>query len=49
MPLEALRDLMPLIVRFVEEDALARGRDGLMTFDDLILRVRDLLKRTCRQ
>lgn len=40
---EALRELMPLIARFVEEDAIARGRDGLMTFDDLILRVRDLL------
>ncbi len=41
---EALRELMPLVVRFVEGDARARGRDGLMTFDDLILRVRDLLR-----
>ncbi|HET9476001.1 MAG TPA: UvrD-helicase domain-containing protein [Dehalococcoidia bacterium] len=40
---EALSRLIPLIVRFVDEDAQARGRDGLMTFDDLILRIRDLL------
>lgn len=40
---EALRQIMPLIVRFVVEDAEARGRDGLMSFDDLILRVRNLL------
>jgi ATP-dependent exoDNAse (exonuclease V) beta subunit len=40
----ALEELMPLIVRFVDGDGTARGRDGLMTFDDLILRVRDLLQ-----
>jgi ATP-dependent helicase/nuclease subunit A len=43
---EALRDVLPLVARFVEEDARARGRDGLMTFDDLILRVRDLLRES---
>ena len=41
---EALRDLMPLIISFVDNDARTRGREGLMTFDDLILRVRDLLR-----
>ena len=41
---EALRDLMPLIISFVDNDARTRGREGLMTFDDLILRVRNLLR-----
>lgn len=41
---EALAGVMPLIVRFVQEDALARGREGALTFDDLILRPRDLLR-----
>jgi ATP-dependent helicase/nuclease subunit A len=40
---EALADVMPLIVRFVEMEAESRGRDGELTFDDLILRARDLL------
>jgi ATP-dependent helicase/nuclease subunit A len=40
---QALAALMPFIVRFVGEDAVARGREGSLTFDDLILRVRDLL------
>jgi len=40
---EALRDLIPIIAGFVDEDARRRGREGLMTFDDLVLRVRDLL------
>ena len=40
----ALAALMPSIVRFVQEDALARGREGTLTFDDLILRPRDLLR-----
>ncbi|MDO8616919.1 MAG: UvrD-helicase domain-containing protein [Dehalococcoidia bacterium] len=40
---EALADLMPLVVGFVRRDERARGREGLLTFDDLILRVRDLL------
>ena len=43
---EALADLVPLIVRFVREEARARGREGALTFDDLILRVRDLLRRS---
>ena len=38
---EALAGLLPYIVRFVEEDTRTRGRDGLLTFDDLILRVRE--------
>ncbi len=41
---QALFDLMPVIVAFVEREAEARGRDGELTFDDLILRTRDLLK-----
>ena len=40
----ALADVLPLIVRFVIGDAEARGREGVLTFDDLILRVRDLLR-----
>ena len=40
----ALAALMPSIVRYVQEDALARGREGTLTFDDLILRPRDLLR-----
>jgi ATP-dependent helicase/nuclease subunit A len=40
----ALADVMPLIVRFVAEDARERGRRGTLTFDDLIVRVRDLLR-----
>lgn len=39
----ALAQLMPLITRFVRDDADERARRGLMTFDDLIVRVRDLL------
>jgi len=41
---EALADVLPLIVRFVVNDAEVRGREGILTFDDLILRVRDLLR-----
>jgi ATP-dependent helicase/nuclease subunit A len=40
---EALADVLPLIVRFVRGDEEIRGREGTLTFDDLILRVRDLL------
>jgi ATP-dependent helicase/nuclease subunit A len=40
---EALAHLLPLIVQFVEREATERGRDGELTFDDLILRTRDLL------
>ncbi len=41
---EALRDVMPFVVRFVLGDAVERGREGTLTFDDLILRMRDLLR-----
>ncbi len=41
---EALAAVMPFVVRFVQEDAMARGREGVLTFDDLILRPRDLLR-----
>ncbi len=41
---KALADLMPLVVRFVREDAVDRARDGTMTFDDLILLTCDLLR-----
>jgi ATP-dependent helicase/nuclease subunit A len=40
---EALAAVMPLIARFVREDATDRGRMGELTFSDLILRTRDLL------
>jgi len=39
----ALVRLIPLIVDFVRSDADERARRGMMTFDDLIVRVRDLL------
>jgi ATP-dependent helicase/nuclease subunit A len=41
---EALAAVLPLIVRFVLADAHQRGREGTLTFDDLILSVRDLLR-----
>ena len=40
---EALAGLLPFAVRFVLDDATKRGREGTLLFDDLILRVRDLL------
>lgn len=40
---EALAGVLPVIVRFVIDDARQRGREGKLTFDDLILLVRDLL------
>lgn len=39
----ALARLLPYIVCFVREDAAARGREGTLVFDDLILLVRQLL------
>ncbi|MDP9238854.1 MAG: UvrD-helicase domain-containing protein [Chloroflexota bacterium] len=39
----ALADILPLVVRFVLDDAAVRARDGTLTFDDLILRPHDLL------
>jgi ATP-dependent helicase/nuclease subunit A len=41
---QALAGVLPLIVRFVLADSYQRGRDGTLTFDDLILLVRDLLR-----
>ena len=41
---ESLATLLPFVVRFVREDIEARGREGTLTFDDLIQRVRDLLR-----
>lgn len=40
---QALAELMPLIVRFVDREAIDRRRDGELTFDDLILATRDIL------
>jgi ATP-dependent helicase/nuclease subunit A len=39
----ALAAVMPRMVDFVREDEHARGREGRLTFDDLILRTRRLL------
>jgi ATP-dependent exoDNAse (exonuclease V) beta subunit len=41
---EALSDLMPIIVRFVQTEAEQRQRDGELTFDDLIVSTRELLR-----
>lgn len=41
---QALAGLLPVVCRFLREDADARAREGVMEFDDLILRVRDLLR-----
>ncbi|TMB70012.1 MAG: hypothetical protein E6J43_02960, partial [Chloroflexi bacterium] len=41
---QALAAVLPVVVRFVIEDAHQRARDGALTFDDLIVLVRDLLK-----
>jgi ATP-dependent helicase/nuclease subunit A len=39
----ALAALMPRLLEFVSRDETARGREGSLTFDDLILRARRLL------
>jgi ATP-dependent helicase/nuclease subunit A len=39
----ALAAVMPRIIEFVRSDEHARGREGKLTFDDLILRTRRLL------
>ncbi|MEO8457605.1 MAG: UvrD-helicase domain-containing protein [Chloroflexota bacterium] len=39
----ALAAVMPRLLLFVRADEIARGRDGTLTFDDLILRARRLL------
>ncbi|HUF54520.1 MAG TPA: UvrD-helicase domain-containing protein [Dehalococcoidia bacterium] len=40
----ALAELMPYIVAFVRQEERARAKEGALTFDDLILRVRDVLR-----
>ncbi|HEU0073661.1 MAG TPA: UvrD-helicase domain-containing protein [Dehalococcoidia bacterium] len=40
----ALARVMPFVVRFVLDEAHARGRDGALMFDDLILKVRNVLR-----
>jgi ATP-dependent helicase/nuclease subunit A len=40
---EALAPIVGYVVDFVLGDALARGREGRLVFDDLIMRVRDLM------
>lgn len=39
----ALADVLAIMARYVIGDQEARGREGKLTFDDMILRVRDLL------
>jgi ATP-dependent helicase/nuclease subunit A len=39
----ALAAVMPRLLEFVRRDETARGREGSLTFDDLILRARQLL------
>ena len=41
---QALAAVLPVVVRFVMEDSHQRAREGALTFDDLILIVRDLLR-----
>ena len=41
---DALAALVPYLVRFVRQDANARNLEGSLVFDDLIVRVRDLLE-----
>jgi len=43
MRAKALADLLPIAVTFVVEEAQARAAEGRLVFDDLILRVRDVL------
>ncbi len=43
---QALAQLMPYIVHFVEEDARARRREGVLVFDDVIVGPRDVLQST---
>jgi ATP-dependent helicase/nuclease subunit A len=40
---QALAELLPYLITFVEEEERERGREGLLTFDDLILHVQRLL------
>jgi ATP-dependent helicase/nuclease subunit A len=41
---EALAGVLPYVTRFAVEDARERCREGLLVFDDLILRLRDILR-----
>jgi ATP-dependent helicase/nuclease subunit A len=41
---QALAAVLALIIRFVEEEAACRAREGLLTFDDLIVMARDILR-----
>ena len=41
---QALANLLPLLCRFVRAEVAARGREGALTFADLILSLRDLLR-----
>ena len=40
----ALADALPLVVTFVAQEAIERGRDGSLMFDDLILKTRNVLR-----
>ena len=40
---QVLADLTPALQQFIEEDAERRRREGLLTYDDLLLEARDLL------
>lgn len=40
---QALAGVLALIIRFVEEEAVRRAREGALTFDDLIVMARDLV------
>jgi ATP-dependent helicase/nuclease subunit A len=40
----ALAGVLPYVVDFVAQEAVQRGRDGALVFDDLILRTRDILR-----
>jgi ATP-dependent helicase/nuclease subunit A len=41
---QALADVLPFVVEFVMAEAVERGRDGALTFDDLILKTRNVLR-----
>jgi len=40
----ALAELLRIVLRFVAEESTARSREGQLMFDDLIVRLRDLLR-----
>ncbi|HEY7467625.1 MAG TPA: UvrD-helicase domain-containing protein [Dehalococcoidia bacterium] len=41
---QALADVLPFVVEFVMTEAVERGRDGALMFDDLILKTRNVLR-----